>query len=182
MINKNPVRLRDIHELFMNTGVGREGYSIIGQGRIAEIISKKSEDRRNIFEEAAGIAKSRYQKEDAERKLKATEDNMERVYDIYNEYANRIGPLKAAADKAIKYHELYEKRKEAEVSLWIYDSQKTKSDIEKQGQVFQLSEEELDQTDVSIKKLEAQDSALYEKIIEARKESENILTQINSFI
>ena len=180
MINKNPVRLRDIHELFMNTGVGREGYSIIGQGRIAEIISKKSEDRRNIFEEAAGIAKSRYQKEDAERKLKATEDNMERVYDIYNEYANRIGPLKAAADKAIKYHELYEKRKEAEVSLWIYDSQKTKSDIEKQGQVFQLSEEELDQTDVSIKKLEAQDSALYEKIIEARKESENILTQINS--
>lgn len=180
MINKNPVRLRDIHELFMNTGVGREGYSIIGQGRIAEIISKKSEDRRNIFEEAAGIAKCRYQKEDAERKLKATQDNMERVYDIYNEYANRIGPLKAAADKAIKYHELYEKRKEAEVSLWIYDSQKTKSDIEKQGQVFQLSEEELGQTDESIQRIEAQDSTLYEKIIEARKESENILTQINS--
>ncbi len=180
MINKNPVSLRDIHQLFMNTGVGREGYSIIGQGRIAEIISKKSEDRRNIFEEAAGIAKSRYQKEDAERKLKATQDNMERVYDIYNEYANRIGPLKAAADKAIKYLELYEKRKEAEVSLWIYDSQKTKSDIEKQGQVFQLSEEELDQTDESIRKLEAQDTALYDKIIEARKESESILTQINS--
>lgn len=180
LINKTPVRLRDIHELFMNTGVGREGYSIIGQGRIAEIISKKSEDRRNIFEEAAGIAKCRYQKEDAERKLKATQDNMERVYDIYNEYANRIGPLKNAADKAIKYLELYEKRKEAEVSLWIYDSQKTKSDIEKQGQVYQLSEEELDQTDDSIKKLEAKDASLYEKIIEARKESESILTQINS--
>ncbi|MBE6673679.1 MAG: chromosome segregation protein SMC [Ruminococcaceae bacterium] len=180
LINKNPCRLRDIHELFMNTGVGREGYSIIGQGRIAEIISKKSEDRRNIFEEAAGIAKSRYQKEDAERKLRATEDNMERVFDIYNEYANRIGPLKTAADKAIKYHELYDKRKEAEVSLWIYDSQKTKADIEKQGQVFQLSEEELEQTDETIRKLETKDAALYEKIIEARKESEAILTQINS--
>ena len=182
MINKNPCRLRDIHELFMNTGVGREGYSIIGQGRIAEIISKKSEDRRNIFEEAAGIAKSRYQKEDAERKLKAAEDNMERVYDIFNEYSNRIGPLKAAAEKAIKYHELFEKRKEAEVSLWIYDSQKTKADIEKQGQVFQLSEDELQETDDNIRKIEAQDTALYEKITESRKESERILTQINSCV
>ena len=182
LINKNPCRLRDIHELFMNTGVGREGYSIIGQGRIAEIISKKSEDRRNIFEEAAGIAKSRYQKEDAERKLKATEDNMERVFDIYNEYANRIGPLKVAAEKAIKYHELYEKRKEAEVSLWIYDSQKTKADIEKQGKVFQISEEELAETDERIRKLEMQDASLYEKITESRKESERILTQINSCV
>ena len=182
LINKNPCRLRDIHELFMNTGVGREGYSIIGQGRIAEIISKKSEDRRNIFEEAAGIAKSRYQKEDAERKLKATQDNMERVLDVYNEYANRIGPLKVAAEKAIKYHELFEKRKEAEVSLWIYDSQKTKADIEKQGQVYQISEEELEETDNRIKKLEAQDASLYEKITESRKESERILTQINSCV
>ena len=180
LINKQPCRLRDIHELFMNTGVGREGYSIIGQGRIAEIISKKSEDRRNIFEEAAGIAKSRYQKEDSERKLKATTENMERVFDIFNEYANRIGPLKSAAEKAVKYHELFDKRKEAEVSLWIYDSQKTKADIEKQGQVFQLSEEELEQTDEAISKLERQDGALYEKIMEARKESESILTQINS--
>ena len=180
LINKQPCRLRDIHELFMNTGVGREGYSIIGQGRIAEIISKKSEDRRNIFEEAAGIAKSRYQKEDSERKLRATTENMERVFDIFNEYANRIGPLKTAAEKAIKYHELFDKRKEAEVSLWIYDSQKTKADIEKQGQVFQLSEDELEETDEAIRKLERQDGALYEKIIEARRESENILTQINS--
>ncbi len=182
MINKNPCRLRDIHELFMNTGVGREGYSIIGQGRIAEIISKKSEDRRNIFEEAAGIAKSRYQKEDAERKLKATEDNMERVFDIFNEYANRIGPLKTAAEKAIKYHELFEKRKEAEVSLWIYDSQKTKADIEKQGKVFEISEQELEETDERIRKLEAQDTALYEKMTESRRESERILTQINSCV
>ena len=180
LINKQPCRLRDIHELFMNTGVGREGYSIIGQGRIAEIISKKSEDRRNIFEEAAGIAKSRYQKEDSERKLKATTENMERVFDIFNEYANRIGPLKTAAEKAIKYHELYDKRKEAEVSLWIYDSQKTKADIEKQGEVYKTSEQELEQTDDTIRKLEKQDAALYEKILDARKESESILTQINS--
>lgn len=180
LINKNPVRLRDIHQLFMNTGVGREGYSIIGQGRIAEIISKKSEDRRNIFEEAAGIAKSRYQKEDSEKKLKATQDNIERVLDIYNEYASQAERLKVAAEKAAKYHELFEKRKEAEVSLWIYDSQKTKTDIEKQDKVFKMSEEELEATDKTIDKLEAQDSKLYDQINETRAESERLLSQINS--
>ena len=180
LINRNPVRLRDIHELFMNTGVGREGYSIIGQGRIAEIISKKSEDRRNIFEEAAGIAKSRYKKEESERKLKQTEDNLERVHDVYDGYAERVEPLAKEAEKAKKYHDLYDRRKEAEVSLWIYDSQKTKKDIEKQDKVFQMSEEELASTDEEIEKIEKQDSQLYEQKNEAQKESERILIQINS--
>ena len=180
LINRNPVRLRDIHELFMNTGVGREGYSIIGQGRIAEIISKKSEDRRNIFEEAAGISKSRYKKEESERKLKQTQDNIERVLDVFNEYATRLAPLSREAEKAKKYHELYDMRKEAEVSLWIYDSQKTKAEIERQGKVFEISEEELATTEAEIKEIEKQETALYDKINEARVESERILTQINS--
>ena len=84
-INRKAVRLRDIHELFMNTGIGREGYSIIGQGRIAEIVSKKSDERRGIFDETAGIAKYRFKKQEAQKKLDATEANMLRVADILTE-------------------------------------------------------------------------------------------------
>ena len=98
MINRQSCRLRDIFEMFMNTGVGREGYSIIGQGKIAEIISKKSEDRRNFFEEAAGISKFRHRKHAAETKLAATEANMVREQDIFSELEARIGPLEREAE------------------------------------------------------------------------------------
>lgn len=179
-INKVPVRRKDIELLFKDTGVGREGYSIIGQGRIAEIISKKSEDRRNIFEEAAGIAKFRDRKEESEKKLKQTEDNMERVYDIFNELAMRVGPLEKDAEKAKKYHELYEKKKVADVSLWIYDSQKTKNEIIDTTNNFNLSKHELEMTENSIRQIEAQDSALYEKLLETRKESERIYYEIKN--
>ncbi|MBQ8914988.1 MAG: AAA family ATPase, partial [Clostridia bacterium] len=99
-INRKPCRLKDIKELFMNTGVGRDGYSIVGQGKIAEIISKKSEDRRGIFEESAGITKFRYQKNESEKKLNETEENMTRVLDIFSEIESRIGPLEREAKKA----------------------------------------------------------------------------------
>ncbi len=180
LINRNPVRLRDIYELFMNTGVGREGYSIIGQGRIAEIISKKSEDRRNIFEEAAGISKYRYKKEEAERKLKQTQDNMDRVYDIFNELASRIGPLEREAEKAKKFNELYERKKVADVSLWIYDSQKTKKEISEYNNNFNLSAHELEMIENSIKQIEMQDTALYDKLLETRRESEKVYAEIKS--
>ena len=100
LINRQPKRLRDIYELFMNTGVGREGYSIIGQGKIAEIISKKSDERRNIFEEAAGISKYRHRKEESERKLKQTQDNLDRVKDILLELEGRV-----LLKKRLKRHE-----------------------------------------------------------------------------
>ena len=180
LINRNPVRLRDINELFMNTGVGREGYSVIGQGRIAEIISKKSEDRRHIFEEAAGIAKFRYKKEEAERKLKQTQENMDRVFDIFNELTARIGPLERDAEKAKKYNELYEKKKVADVSLWIYDSQKTKKDIEDLDSVYKMSEHELEMTENSIRQIEAQEDSLTEKIQETRRESERVFAEIRT--
>ena len=111
LINRQPRRLRDIYELFMNTGVGREGYSIIGQGKIAEIISKKSDERRNIFEEAAGISKYRHRKEESERKLKQTQDNLDRVRDILLELEARVGPLEKEAEKARKGLALYEEKK-----------------------------------------------------------------------
>lgn len=180
LINRNPVRLRDIYELFMNTGVGREGYSIIGQGRIAEIISKKSEDRRNIFEEAAGIAKYRYKKEEAERKLKQTQDNMDRAYDIFNELALRVGPLEKEAEKAKKYAELYERKKVADVSLWIYDSQKMRKDIEKLTNDLKISTHELEMIDESIKQIEDQENALYEKAQEIDREDRRVYSEITS--
>ena len=180
LINKNPVRLRDIYELFMNTGVGREGYSIIGQGRIAEIISKKSEDRRNIFEEAAGIAKFRYKKEEAERKLKQTQENMDRVFDIFNELAMRVGPLEKEAEKAKKFNELYERKKVADVSLWIYDSQNTKDEISKLNKTYNLSSHELEMTDNSIKQIETQEASLDTKLFETRRDKEKVYTDIKS--
>ena len=180
LINRNPVRLRDIYELFMNTGVGREGYSIIGQGRIAEIISKKSEDRRNIFEEAAGIAKYRYKKEEAERKLKQTQENMDRVFDIFNELATRVGPLEKEAEKAKKFNDLYEKKKVADVSLWIYDSQNTKDQISKLTKSYQLSSHELEMTENSIKQIEVQEAAIDNKLMETRRDKERVYTEIKS--
>ena len=180
LINRNPVRLRDIYELFMNTGVGREGYSIIGQGRIAEIISKKSEDRRNIFEEAAGIAKYRYKKEEAERKLKQTQDNMDRVLDIFTELENRVGPLEKEAEKAKKYNELYEKKKVADVSLWIYDSQKMRKDIENLGNDYKLSAHELEMIDDALRQIESQENELYEKSQANEREDRRIYAEISS--
>lgn len=180
LINRTPVRLKDITELFRDTGVGREGYSIIGQGRIAEIISKKSEDRRNIFEEAAGIAKVRVKKEAAEKDLKQTQDNIERVLDVFNVIADSVKKLNSEAEKAKKYFELFERKKVADVSLWIYDSQKIQKDIQDLTNTYKLAEHELEMTDNSMKQIEAQDSALYEKKLEADRKREQIYYQIKN--
>ncbi len=119
LINNQNVRLKDVLELFMDTGLGRDGYSIIGQGRIADIVSSKSTERREIFEEAAGISKFRYKKEEAERKLKAADDNIARLNDILSEIESRIGPLEKQCEKAKKYNELYAKKSALEISVWV---------------------------------------------------------------
>ena len=180
LINKKPVRLKDIYELFMNTGVGREGYSIIGQGRVAEIISKKSEDRRHIFEEAAGISKYRYKKDEAERKLKHTQENMDRAYDIFHELEMRVGPLEKEAEKTKKFNELYERKKIADVSLWIYDSQKTKSDIEKLSSELQITSHELEMVNDTLSQLEEQDAILYERLQAAKCKAEEVYSEIRA--
>ena len=117
-INGSAVRLKDIHELFMDTGLGRDGYSMIGQGKIAEIIGAKSTQRREIFEEAAGISKYRYRKTEAERKLAQTQENLLRLKDIMTELEDRIGPLRVQSEKARHFIELAEQKKELELSLW----------------------------------------------------------------
>lgn len=118
-INGNQVRLKDVAELFMDTGLGRDGYSIIGQGRVAEIVSARSRERREIFEEAAGIAKFRYRKNEAERRLAMAEDNLVRLRDILSELDVRVGPLKVQSEKAKKYLEMAAEKKSLEVSVWL---------------------------------------------------------------
>ena len=118
-INKQSARLRDIHELFMDTGLGKEGYSNIGQGRIDEILSLKSGDRREIFEEAAGISKYRHRKEETERKLEHTEDNLLRIGDKVSELELQLEPLKVQSEKARKYLELKDELKGVEVAVWL---------------------------------------------------------------
>ena len=162
-INRQKCRLKDIYELFMNTGIGREGYSIIGQGRIAEIISKKSEDRRGIFEESAGIARFRYRKNESEKKLAETESNMERVSDIEHELAARIGPLEKDAEKARRYLELYGEKKKTDVSLWLYDSERMKLAIAKSENDVQMSAHELEMAEDSLNITSAQIERLYEQ-------------------
>ncbi len=118
-INRQSARLRDIHEMFMDTGMGKEGYSNIGQGRIDEILSLKSADRREIFEEAAGISKYRHRKEETERKLERTEDNLLRIGDKVSELELQLEPLKQQSEKAKKYLELKEELQGVEVAVWL---------------------------------------------------------------
>ena len=178
LINRQPCRLRDIYELFMNTGVGREGYSIIGQGKIAEIISKKSDERRNIFEEAAGISKFRHRKEESERKLKQTQDNLDRVKDILLELEGRVGPLEKEAEKARKGLAIYEEKKRADVSLWLYDTKKIRVDIDEAEKALKLSVHELEIIDQMINDLEAQNNNLYIRAQEGKLLSEELFDQI----
>ncbi|MBQ4071641.1 MAG: chromosome segregation protein SMC [Clostridia bacterium] len=175
LINRQPCRLRDIYELFMNTGVGREGYSIIGQGKIAEIISKKSDERRSIFEEAAGISKYRHRKEETERKLKQTQDNLDRVKDILSVLEARVGPLEKEAEKARKGLAIYEEKKRADVALWLYDTEQVKKDIDEAERAWRLAQHELEIIDQIMADLDAQENALYEKVQE-NKELSNSLT------
>lgn len=118
-LNGATVRLEDIRLLFMNTGLGRDGYSIIGQGRIDEIVTSRSQNRREILEEAAGIAKYRYKKEKAENSLKKAQENLDRLHDILQELEDRVGPLEQQAAKAKKFLELAGEKKTLEIGLWL---------------------------------------------------------------
>ena len=130
LINNQKCRLKDIHSLFMDTGIGKEGYSLIGQGKIEAILSGKAEDRRALLEEAAGIVKFKSRKEEAERKLSNTENNLIRIRDIISTYEERIEPLKEEREKALKYNVLSESLKIKEVSLLVNNITNIDKDIE----------------------------------------------------
>ncbi len=135
-INKTPCRLKDVLELFMDTGIGKDGYSIIGQGKIDEILSNKSEDRRHIFEEAAGIVKYRARKEETEKKLEQTKLNLLRINDILSEIEQNLEPLKNQSDKAKRFLELKQELKEIEIGLFLYNIEKYKQTL------IQIAEDE----------------------------------------
>ncbi len=150
-INRQSARLRDIHEMFMDTGLGREGYSNIGQGRIDEILSLKSADRREIFEEAAGISKYRHRKEETERKLQHTEDNLLRIGDKVSELEMQLEPLKQQSEKAKKYLELKEELQGVEIAVWLDTldklsaaAKKAEEDYASASFVLQQAHDELD--------------------------------------
>lgn len=131
-INGQQARLRDIHELFMDTGLGRDGYSMISQGKVETLISGKSEDRRDMLEEAAGISHYRYRRADALRRLNQAEENLLRLRDILSELETRVGPLKTQSEKAQKFLEYAGEKKNLEIGLWLYTIEKTKNDLREQ--------------------------------------------------
>ena len=138
-VNGQNVRLKDIYELFLDTGLGRDGYSVIGQGRIAKIVGAKSNERREIFEEASGIAKYRYRKNEAERRLASAEENLVRLRDILGELEERVGPLERESKKAKQYLELAERRKGLEVTLWVDTVQKARDTVREQQRKIEIA-------------------------------------------
>lgn len=164
LINGSQVRLKDIYELFMDTGLGRDGYSIIGQGRVAEIVSAKSGERREIFEEAAGISKFRYKKAEAERKLEAAEDNILRLRDIIGELESRVEPLRIQSEKAAKFIEYSETKKSLEITVWVRQIDDLKKSLEELSDKLLISTNEYNGIESDITRLEDEIQSLSDKM------------------
>ena len=153
-INGQMCRLRDVYELLLDTGIGRDGYSVIGQGRIAEIVAAKSSERREIFEEACGIAKYRYRKTEAERRLAAAGENLERLRDILGELESRVGPLEKESAKAQKFLELSEQRKTLEVTLWTDSVHRARDTVRQQVRDYETAQADYERFDGEAKAAE----------------------------
>jgi len=178
-LNKTPCRLKDIHELFMNTGVGREGYSIIGQGRIDEILSTRSEDRRLIFEEAAGITKYKARKKEAERKLENTKQNILRINDILSELEAQLGPLKQQAETARKYIELSNELKGIEVSLFLDTIDKLKIRMEEVETQSRDIKDQIDEENRRIENIKNNNRSKNERLEQRKSELEALKNEIH---
>ncbi len=178
-INRQSARLRDIHELFMDTGLGREGYSNIGQGRIDEILSRKSADRREIFEEAAGISKYRHRKEETERKLANTEDNLLRIGDKVSELELQVEPLRIQSEKAKKYLTLKEELQGVEVAVWMDKLEKLSQDAKKAEEDFISASFVRQQAHDDLENLYAATESLGQELRQRSEEVENLRVQVS---
>jgi len=178
-INRQSARLRDINEMFMDTGLGREGYSNIGQGRIDEILARKSTERREIFEEAAGISKYRHRKEETERKLSHTEDNLLRIGDKVSELELQLEPLKVQSEKAKKYLELRDELQGVEVAVWMDRLEKLSQDARKAEEDYASSAFVLEQSKEDLDKLFESSSQMGAQLREQNVLLENIRVQIS---
>ncbi len=170
-INGQSVRLREVDELRLDTGRGRDGYSIIGQGRVAEIVGAKSAERREIFEEASGIARFRYRKNEAERRLSATEDNLVRLRDILAELEGRVGPLQKESEKAKRFVVLSNEKKSREVTLWVDTLRATRTELRGWQRKIEMAEADYAQKGKEIDKID-------EDTLGVRAEIERIINDI----
>lgn len=173
-INKVPCRLKDVLELFMDTGIGKDGYSIIGQGKIDEILSNKSEDRRHIFEEAAGIVKYRTRKQESEKKLEHTKLNLLRINDILTEIEGNLEPLQIQADKAKKYLNLREELKSIEIGLFVYNIEKYKQELEKVVQDIDVMQTQCNDEEGRLERIKILKEELKSSIDEITEAIENM--------
>ena len=178
-INRQSARLRDIHEMFMDTGLGREGYSNIGQGRIDEILSRKSADRREIFEEAAGISKYRHRKEETERKLANTEDNLLRIGDKISELELQLEPLRIQSEKAKKYLTLKEELQGVEVAVWMERLEKLSQDAKKAEEDYVSASFVRQQAQDDLEKLYASTETLNQQLRNRSEQVENFRVQVS---
>ncbi len=170
-INGETCRLRDIHELFMDTGLGRDGYSMVGQGRIADLVSARSTQRRDMLEEAAGISAFRYRRADANRRLDQAEENLVRLRDILAELESRIGPLKTQSEKAMKFLALADEKKTLEIGLWLHTIEKSKNGLREQEHKLSLASAQYEKTESELVDLIAQ-------IEQAIKEGQDMTLEI----
>lgn len=153
-INGQAVRLRDVNELFMDTGLGRDGYSLVSQGKIADLISSKSGERREMFEEAAGISHFRYRRSDALKRLSQAEENLVRLRDILTELEKRVGPLKIQSEKAQQFLVLAEERKNLEIGIWLNNIDRTQERLREQDRKIDISKVNYEETQKQLEKIE----------------------------
>ena len=179
-VNGQNVRLKDIYELFLDTGLGRDGYSVIGQGRIAEIVGAKSNERREIFEEASGIAKYRYRKNEAERRLASAEENLVRLRDILGELEERVGPLERESKKAKQYLELAERRKGLEVTLWVDTVQKARDTVREQQRKIEIAGADYARAGREIEAIDAETESTRAEIEHLITEADRCNTEIRA--
>ncbi len=173
-INRRSVRLKDVNELFMDTGLGREGYSIIGQGKIDEILSVKSADRREVFEEAAGISRYRHRKEEAERKLERTQENLTRINDKIDELELQVEPLRVSAEKAKKFLILRDELRGLEISLWLEQLERIRTGAIKIQSDYENAYRQKTETQAQVEELYAAAEAIAREMRQKEMDVEGI--------
>lgn len=178
LINGRQVRLKDILELFMDTGLGRDGYSIIGQGRVAEIVSAKSAERREIFEEAAGISKFRYRRAEAERRLAAAEENLVRLRDILSELEGRVEPLRIQSEKAQKFITLSEDKKSLEISVWMKRLDELKETLDELNEKLLISKAGHENTTAELNRTETESAEFFRGMQDATSKIEQLRSRL----
>lgn len=181
LINNTAVRLQDIHELFMDTGLGRDGYSMIGQGKIDSIVSTKGEDRREIFEEAAGISRFRYKKADAERRLDKTEENLVRLRDIMTELEGRVEPLRIQSEKAKAYLAYADEKRGLEIALWLKTLDRSAMQIKEQDDKILIARGQYEELERALEALQSESEEIFQQQNSFAVKAEDIRSRTGSY-